>query len=126
VTIDRVTAEQQEMRDFVDALRAFLGKAPLYHQGVQVEVERFGGIGSVLPATASRPDEWFRPAEAVDEGRTRDRSVELAVRKLTRSGRLEKPRQDRTTRWRADTSLDPHARESAFLYGRWQFRKKGD
>lgn len=130
MTIEKITPEQQEMRDFVDALRGFLGKAPLYFQGTLTDEQRFGCSGNLLPAMPDRLSEWFRPVATPSPGdRTQDRAIELAVRKLTSAGHREHLNQDRTDRrggrWHASTKLDPNVRgQAARERGQLQFQRK--
>lgn len=123
MTIERITPEQQEMRDFVDALRCWLGKAPLYLQDLKTEEERFGG-SEVTLASAKRPDEWFRAVAAAPDERVQDRSVEIQMKKLSSAEHREKLRQNRTAPWRGDARRDSSVRDYTSIEGQLQFSRK--
>lgn len=77
--MSRANADQQNLRDLLDAIRLCLGKDPIYRQ---VKTTYFSIEMTVDPL--KRPaQEWFTAGGAVpDETRSRDQSVAKAMKKL--------------------------------------------
>ena len=78
--MSRANADQQNLRDLLDAIRLVLGKDPIYRQ---VQTTYFQMEMTVDPL--KRPaQEWFTAGGAIpDETRSRDQSVHKAMKKLS-------------------------------------------
>lgn len=81
-----ITEERQELRDFTDRLREWLGLDPLYRDLNELETERFGGTEVTLRfgfGPVEGPPEWFEAAYGPVGSReeTRRISVDRAMRK---------------------------------------------
>jgi hypothetical protein len=76
-----ISPKMREMRDFVDALRQALGKAPLYYEGPDLIEEKFLLAPVDLPASHSQ--DWLRsaPAPVASRESFRQQSVNRAERR---------------------------------------------
>lgn len=78
--MSRANADQQNLRDLLDAIRLVLGKDPIYRQ---VQTTYFQMEMTVDPIKRPSQD-WFTPGGAFpDETRSRDQSVHKAMKKLS-------------------------------------------
>ena len=82
MTTERVSPETQELRDFVDALRVWLGMRPLYFAGPEkTNEERF--YMAPAPLLTSDRNDWFEAKAGATSTRNsfRDESVARAMKR---------------------------------------------
>ena len=92
---DPLSENKRQLRAMVDAIRALLGKSPLYfHDGELLVAERFHLETMELPAIVREEERWIPGSVGLASTRDsfRDMSVEMAMRR--RALRFEERKKD--------------------------------